>query len=401
MRHLRALVAVARSGSVHKAATHLFVSQPAVTRAIQELEELLGATLFERTSRNMLPTRAGELMFERAVRALGQMDRAEQELDEAGFTDRSGSSLASKITHRHLRTVVTIAEHHTESAAASHLELSQPSVTRALRELEALIGATLFQRTTRGMLPTPAGEIMIRRAKLLFVELVEAGNDLAALNGEVNARIVIGSMVLASALLVRAVTQLNRSYPDLSITVLEGSYESLHDGLRCGDIDVLVGVLRPNLPYPDIVQEQLFSDRLSIVVRANHPLTRQASVTLADLMKWEWVLPYPGAPSRIIFEQMLKKNGLPMPGNFIEFNAVLTARGLLLESDRLSILSVHQIHYEMRHGMLATLPIQIDSEERSIGFTMRADAKRSIGVETFIRYLHAISVVIGPESQSP
>jgi len=399
MRHLRALVAVARSGNVHKAANSLFVSQPAVTRAIQELEELLGVALFERTSRNMLPTRAGELMFERAVRALGQMDRAEQELDEARFTDRSGSSLASKITHRHLRTIVAIADQHTEAAAATQLGLSQPSVTRALRELETLIGATLFQRTTRGMVPTPAGEIMIRRAKLLFVELSEAVNDVAALNGEVNARIVIGSLALASALVVRAVTELKRSYPKLSITILEGTIESLQEGLRCGDIDVLVGVLTGPVLLSDMVMEQLFSDRVSVVVRADHPLTSRTNLQLSDLMQWEWVLPYSSAPSRHIFEKAVAEKGLQKPTNIIESTALVTVRGLLLESDRLSILSRHQIHYEVRHGMLAVLPVELDGGGRAIGITTRADAKRSIGVETFICHLREIGALIGPDSQ--
>lgn len=392
MRHLRALVAVARCGSAHKAAELLFVTQPAVTRAIQELEQELELPLFERTARNMLLTRAGKVMYERTVRALAQLDKAERELTDIGIVRRPSASLAAKITHRHLRTLVAIAEHHTETSAALHLDLSQPSVTRALRELECVVETPLFQRTTRGMLATRAGEVLIRRAKLMFVELSAARDDLAAQEGDGCGRIVIGSLPLASTLLVpRAVTLLKNEYPDLSITILEGTYESLLDKLRCGDLDLLVGVLRDPVPCNDIVQEVLFEDQLSVMVRQGHPLTRLEQPTLADAIEAEWVLPYQGAPSRKIFERVLSNAGLKAPQNVIESNALLTIRALLIESDRVSIMSRNQIHYEQLHDMLVALPIDLRGSERLIGVTTRVGAKRSAGESALIKLLRTVS----------
>jgi len=393
MRHLRALLAVARCGTAHKAALSLCVTQPAVTRAIQELEQELGLQLFERTTRSMSLTRAGELLYERTVRALNHLDQAERELIDINIVRRPRASLVAKVTHRHLRTLVAVAEHHTETSAALHLELSQPSVTRALRELECIVETPLFQRTTRGMLATSAGEVLIRRAKLMFAELAAARDDLASHGNDIGGRIVIGSLPLASTLLVpRAVTLLKKECPSLSVTILEGAYQSLLDGLRCGDIDVLVGVLRDPAPCNDIVQEALFEDQLSVVVRPGHPLTKLKYLTLADVIDAEWVLPYQGAPSRQIFERVLSRAGLAMPRQAIESNALLTIRALLLESDRVSILSRNQIHYEALHDMLVELPIDMRGSERQIGLTMRADIKRSAGANALIRSLRTTSI---------
>src|SRR5688500_15695801 len=88
MRQLRALVAVAQGGSVHKAASILHVTQPAVTRAIHEFEQSLGLELFERTAKGMVETAVGAILVERTQRALAQLTHAEHELGELGLSRR-------------------------------------------------------------------------------------------------------------------------------------------------------------------------------------------------------------------------------------------------------------------------------------------------------------------------
>ena len=392
MRQLRAVVAVSQGGSVHKATTILHVTQPAVTRAIHEFEQALGLELFERTPKGMVPTEVGAILVERAQRAFAQLAQAEYELADLGLSRRSSASISVKVTRRQLRTLLAIDEHQTETAAATELDVSQPSVTQTLRELERIVEAELFLRTARGMLTTRAGEVMVRRTKLMFHELQQARDDIAAQLGSITGRIVVGALPLASTLLVpRAVTRLKQEYPDLLLTILEGTYESLLAGLRCGDIDLLVGVLRYPIPCNDIVQEKLFEDLLSVVGRHGHPFASAQSLRLSDVIDSEWVLPYKGAPSRKAFEQAMNAAGLPLPRNAIESNALVTLRALLIESDRLSILSRNQIHYEELHGMLSVLPIDMRGSERPIGITTRADAKRSVGLNALLQYLRAVS----------
>jgi DNA-binding transcriptional LysR family regulator len=391
LRQLRAVVAVSQGGSVHKAASILHLTQPAVTRAIHELEQALGLELFERTPKGMVATEVGAILVERTQRAFAQLAQAEHELTEIGLSRRSSASVSVKITHRHLRTLVAIDEHQTETAAAVELDVSQPSVTQTLRELERIVETDLFMRTARGMLATRAGEVMVRRTKLLFHELQRARDDIAAQLGNITGRIVVGALPLASTLLVpRAVTRLKQEYPDLRVTILEGTYESLLAGLRCGDIDLLAGVLRYPIPCNDIVQERLFEDLLSVVGRKGHPFATAKALRLADVIDSEWVLPYKGAPSRKAFEQVMNAAGLPLPKNAIESNALVALRALLIESDRLSILSRNQIHYEELHGMLSVLPIDMRGSERPIGITTRADAKRSVALNALMQNLRTV-----------
>ncbi|HET9642260.1 MAG TPA: LysR family transcriptional regulator [Burkholderiaceae bacterium] len=199
MRRLRAVVEVAQCNSVHRAAERLHVTQSAVTRAVRALEADLGLTLFDRGPRGMATTEYGEILVHRTQRALGYLDAVEADLarHSQSHAPRGGRKLAAKVAQRHLQTVRAVADFRTETAAAQQLGISQPAITLALRDLEALLDTQMFQRTPKGMVPTPEGEIMIRGAKLALNEIEAAGADLAARLGHVRGRLAVGVLPLS------------------------------------------------------------------------------------------------------------------------------------------------------------------------------------------------------------
>ncbi len=84
-------------------------------------------------------------------------------------------------------------------------------------------------------------------------------------------------------------------------------------------------------------------------------------------------MPRAGTPLRVHFHEMFETAGLPAPTRAIECNSLIAARALLLESDRIMLLSAHQIHYELEAGLLVALPHPAGDVERPIGLTMRHD----------------------------
>lgn len=392
MRRLRALVAVAHCGGVNRAADHLHVTQSAVTRAVRALEDDLGLTLFERSPRGMSTTACGQILVARACRAVGYLDRAEQEL--AGEAGRPSAQwprgLASKLAQRHLQAVSAIADNLTETAAAQYLGISQPAVTQGLRDLEEMVGTPLFVRTTKGMVPTPSGDIMIRCAKLALNEIAAAGDDLACME-QIRGRLTVGALPLSGTQIAPlAISRVARSYPELRLRVIEAQYESLLQSLRCGDVDLIVGALHPR-PPADVAQHRLFDDELSVVVRHGHPLAQRASLSLHDLAGAEWVVPFRRTCSRNTLENAMIAAGLPLPDDAIEANTIVTVRGLLMESDRLSVLSRRQIYYEEREGLLAVLPIRLRGTSFPIGYLTRADACPTIALDALRRQLQQVT----------
>jgi LysR family transcriptional regulator of gallate degradation len=391
LRRLRALLAVAEEGAIVRASATLHRSQSVVTRAVLELEQEIGAPLFERSRQGMLPTDIGRILLHRVRRALDELRVAEQDLAEAGVPAR----FAQKLTHRQLQVLIAIADGQSETQAARRLALTQPAVNRSLRELERLIGKPLFYRMPRGMIPTTAGEALVRRAKLALAEIDRVGDDIAAHRGRLTGRIGVGTLPLCATLLVpRAIDRLLREYPELDVTILDGGYDALLATLRCGDIDILVGALRNPPPEGDVVQERLFDDQLSIVARRDHPLAGRPSVALRELAREQWIVPRLGTPARGRFEEVFASARIPPPEHAIESGSWVTVRALLLESDRLTVISRQQMRFEEESGMLTVLRVDLPGSVRPIGITMRRGASPSRGVELLVGQLRAVSAAL-------
>jgi LysR family transcriptional regulator of gallate degradation len=394
LRRLRAHLAVSECGSVQRAAEKLHLTQSSLTRAVQELERQLGLALFERTRRGMIATEFGVILSERVRRALAHLDAAENELlaaHEYADTVKHASGFSSKVTHRQLSALIGIADHQTETSAAQQMALSQPAVTQALRDLEHLVGESLFVRTTRGMVATTFGDILLRRAKLAFSEIAAASSDIAARVGLIMGRVVVGTLPLAGAMLMpRAINLLLREHPNVQVVVVEGTYQSLIHGLLCGDIDMIVGGLNhPTLS--EVVQDLLFHDVLSVVVRNGHALAAKVNPSVKDLIGVEWVVPRKGTPARRYFDEVMTTAGLELDTNPIESDALLTVRALLMESDRVALISRRQIRIEESAGLLTALPIKVDKTALPVGIHMRSDALPSVVVQALVRSLHMVN----------
>jgi LysR family transcriptional regulator of gallate degradation len=371
LRHLHTFGEVARLGSVSAAARAVHISQPAVTQAVAGVERYFGVALLTRSNTGVALTAAGELCARRIERSISHLRDAVAELTRSRNFDFDATRL---MRTAHLHALSAVVEHRNFSLAARAQHVSQPSVHRAARELERLIGVQLFEKTSFGITPTREAEKLARRARLAFAEIAQARAEVHALSGGESGRTVIGAMPLARSFLVpNALLEFTQQYPEHSVAIVEGTYEHLLASLRSGEADFLIGALRNPAPVADVAQEHLFDDPLAIIVRAKHPLVSRKRVTVAALSKYPWIVPRAGTPLRAHFHEMFETAGLPAPTRAIECNSLIATRALLLESDRIMLLSAHQIHYELEAGLLVALPHPAGDVERPIGLTMRHD----------------------------
>ena len=187
------------------------------------------------------------------------------------------------------------------------------------------------------------------RTRLAFAEIAQAQAEVAAAQGTGSGATVIGAMPLARSVLVaRAVLEFAATRPEHGISILDGPYESMLAALRRGSADVLIGALRDPVPYEDIVQEHLFDDPLAIVVGARHPLAGSGAPTLAALARFPWIAPRRDSPLRRHFDALFGKLDVRRAVTPIECNSLVAARSMLLASERVMLLSEHQIHPRAR-----------------------------------------------------
>ncbi|NYE24981.1 LysR family transcriptional regulator [Pigmentiphaga litoralis] len=401
LKKLRAVRAVAEHGSTARAAASLFLSQPAVARAVRDVEALLDMTLFDRSARGMELTELGQVLDARLKRAFAQLRAADRGVTQlaAGHRlahHRSESQLETQAGYRHLSILMALDAAGSESRCAEALGISQPAVTQAIAQLEHLAGVRLFHRSARGMRLTEPGDALLRHARLLWFELDSASADLASRVGQLQGRVVIGTLPFSTGLFVpRAVERLLANHPAVNVTIVDGTYETLLHRLRHAELDMVIGALRQPPPADDLHQEPLFDDELAVVVRQGHPLQGRMLRGLADLVHASWILPMPNTPAQSAFERAFHSDGLSPPTSGLQVNSPALTQALLMESDRVVLMSPRQISREVKAGLLALLPVTVRMTTRAIGLTTRTDYLPSPGVAFLLDALRDTAADLG------
>ncbi len=397
LRHLRAFLAVAEKQRISAASDHVHLSQPAITQAIAKLEAQLGVPLFNRRTEGVYTTQAGELFKVRVERMFDHIKFGVKEALRLGPKNGSRGfvDFDKRLTSVQLRALSAMMDAGNFSLAARSVGISQPSIHRAARDLERLSGVELFRKTSEGIELTRSALALAQQTKLAFSELSQGYTEIEEWMGRDVGHINIGSLPLARTyVLPLAINKLNAEKPLVKISVVDGPYNDLLRGLRHGELDLLIGALRDPLPIKDVVQEPLFNAPLAIVARADHPLTRKEKITKKDLLSYPWAVPRAGIPTRTAFDSMFAKSANE-PVNIIESSSLMLIRGLLLESDRLTLISSHQIFHEEQLGLLKKLPVKIPGTQRDIGITVRTGWRPTATQSDFLRLLREVAGSLG------
>ncbi|MDR5837206.1 LysR family transcriptional regulator [Caballeronia sp. LZ034LL] len=386
--YLRAFRLVAETGSATRAASALFRAQSAVTRSLQELEAAVGETLLERRPSGMLPTPAGRAVLLRCQRIFAELEELAQWC--AARQSRRRTAAASTLpafllNTRRLQLFSALARHRHMPSAAQTLGLSQPAVSSAIRIMETGAGMQLFYRSPRGLLLTSEGETFVLHVRRALNELRHIPDDLAALRGTIQGVVTVGALPLGRTLILPgAIARVAAQYPGVRIVTDESAYETLVAGLRAGDIDFVLGALRPNDASSGLVNERFMSEDIVVIARSGHPLARSRGLALADLTTAQWILPRNQAPARGMFEAQFKRGKLRPPMPTVETADLAVIRGLLLHTDMLAAVSAQQLHYERESGQLAVLDIAMQNTRRDIGLTLRAGGSPSPAARAMI-----------------
>ncbi|MBR3371383.1 MAG: LysR family transcriptional regulator [Rhodobacteraceae bacterium] len=365
LRHLRVFLAVAELRSPTAAAQRCRVSQPAVTQSLNKLEQDMGGGLFQRSRQGFFLTDRGQIFETRIRRAMDRLDTALQDV---------APRLTVTATFSQLQALITMSEAQNFTLAAHNLGLAQPTVHRAVTQIEQAAGRTLFERTSFGMVPTRPCRKIAQAARLAFAEFDQAQADIAEFDGRDIGHIVVGALPLSrTVVLPEAVARFRAQRPGHRIKIYDGPYGEMLAGLRRGDIDIIIGALRDPLPIDDVVQEPLFLDRLAFLCGPSHPLANATAPPLEVLARYGWVVPRAGVPARAQFDALFAANGLPVPHSLVECGSILLMRELLNRSPLLGCISAQQAEAELSRGLLARLHTEIEFPGRAIGLTYRAD----------------------------
>ena len=389
LRKIWLAIMVAERGSFSDAAAAVGISQSAASRAIESLETEFQCALFERRGHSVKATRQGEILLSRVKRAREQLRRAASEFGETRAEAVFGDMM--RASDHEYRAFIAVYNQTTVSQAAFSLGIKQPSISRSLSRLELRLKQDLFERRSFELRATQIGHKLVVPFKLMFRELDQAREEIKLDLGNRQGQIGVGCLPPTRTRLVPgAILALISEYPDVKVRVIDGIFPALFAMLMHGEMDILVGTLRNPLPEGTNAEIMLY-DRVSIVVRPEHPLMRQDVVTLDDCLRYEWILPNSPAPLRQFFDKVVQSQGSNFPIRYAEVDSVMVGRSLLCNSDRIAILSYFQVEQEVRWGRLSTVPVLLPDAGRKIGILTKAGYQPTPFVAAFIEDLRTVA----------
>jgi LysR family pca operon transcriptional activator len=286
-----------------------------------------------------------------------------------------------RIKFRHLQCFLAVAQHGSLQKAADVLAITQPAVSKTLKELEDVLGVRLFDRGRRGAVPTREGEAFMRHAGASVSALREAVASVAQTRRQGSAVIAMGVLPTVAPWLMPQLLLRQDSAAEpgahTSLRIETGSNPELLARLRQRELDLVIGRFAEPAHMVGLTFEHLYADPLVLAVRPGHPLLAEGASLkgnpLAGLESFAIILPMQGTAIRHTADSFFLTRGLAPPMRTIETLSVSIARGYALQSDAVWVSPLGAVRPELDSGMLAQLPISMDGTEELVGLTLRAD----------------------------
>ena len=297
------------------------------------------------------------------------------------WIDRIGRRL--KLHDLHI--FITVAEMGSMGKAAERLALSQPSVSKAIANIEHAIGVPLFDRTPKGVETTAYGRALLRRGSEAFGEINRGIKEIEFLTDPTAGEVRIGCPeAFASGLLTKVLENFHREYPRVIVGVHAANNMSREFRLlRDRNVDFLLGAITSPLAEEDLDVEVLYDDRPFIVTgRANRWAGRR-KVELAELVDEPWILPLESIFSSVLAEAFQSK-GLAVPRMGVRSYSVYQRLRLLATGRFVASLPGSVVRFNIDRFSLKVLPVDFVTRFFQVAVVTLKNRTLSPVVHTFI-----------------
>ncbi|HRE43670.1 MAG TPA: LysR substrate-binding domain-containing protein [Terricaulis sp.] len=257
----------------------------------------------------------------------------------------------------HIRNVVAVVERGSLRAAAKHLGLAQPAMSRSIRELEDELGVILFERNKFGMTLTPVGEIFLRRAKGMQADLQRALDEIEQFKGKDFGKITVAfSAAGLGTMLPKVIAPFRQRFPNVRVKVLESALPIIEPDLRDGVVDVFYGPVPEDYSDPALIIERLLDNPRIIVGRRGHPL--RGATSLEQLADAGWVAAHMTMDIETEVVSVFEAAGLPPPKILMESGSSLGFTTIIKSTDLLAPMSALLLELIDEDHILEAFPIR-------------------------------------------
>jgi DNA-binding transcriptional LysR family regulator len=300
------------------------------------------------------------------------------------WNDRIGRRL--KLHDLHV--LLTVAELGSMGKAAARLAVSQPSVSKAIADMEHTIGVRLLDRTPKGVETTAYGRALLRRGMGAFDELRQGIKDIESLSDPASGEVRVGCPeAIATGLMLASIARFSDQHPRVLIRVTAAN-NMAHEFrlLRDRVVDFLVGSLPQPFGQDDLEAEVLYRDRPYFLCGSKHPLARRRKVALAELVDEPWLLPHESFFSTYL-TQAFEANGLAAPKLGVRSYSVAQRVSLLTTNRFVSAESGSVLRFNAAQFPIKVLPVEHTVRPWPIGIVTLKNRTVSPVVQTFLDFV--------------
>jgi DNA-binding transcriptional LysR family regulator len=293
---------------------------------------------------------------------------------------------------RTLKYALAVAEYHGFRKAAEALLLTQPTLTRAIQDLEETVGAKLFDRAKRQVEPTPLGRIFLKRAQKILQAAADLTREMDLARGLEIGRLEIGSGVAPADLhMGTALGHLCRRYPHLNVSLGVHDYAALTQLLQAGRIELFVAETSEVETARDFLVTPLNILKLHHFCRRGHPLLeRLPQLTMREVLEYPLIMTK--LPKRAM-DSIAETCGFTKHPDWlkelpiIKCDYVKVAKEAVAQSNAVAYILLPMIERELRAGEFVLLPVDFPELKTHYGIVQKRDRTPSPAAEVFIELL--------------
>lgn len=281
------------------------------------------------------------------------------------------------------------ARHLSLTKAADAMCISQPAVTRHIKEIESEYGQRVFERTNGKLVLTTAGRTLLAHAEKILEQYDALDYDMQRLQGTCGGHLRLGaSTTIGQYMLPGVLAGFATRYPDVHLLLLNGNSADVEQALIRHDIDLgLVEGLshQPSLRYTPWLQDELVA-----VVRPDSRYATPDSLTAADLPHIPLVLREPGSGTLAVWQSALASHHLSAGSLHVvaQLGSSESIKQFISSYDAMAILSIRAVRRELWEGRLKLIELKDFALQRLFHIVQRQGQESSLS-EDFLRYLHS------------
>lgn len=281
----------------------------------------------------------------------------------------------------HLAAFYAVVETGSVTAASERLHVSQPALTREIRELEERLGVTLFDRMPRGMRPTEAGRLLADYAAQIFSLADVAEAAVGEFAGLTRGQLGIGSSRTIGVYLLPAVlNEFRARYPGITVDLRISNSENIENAVLANERQI--GMIEGPYDYAAFDAAVIGRDALIAVTAPTHPLARKRQLTADAIGKAELVMREPGSGTRTVVEQAYAQRGVTLEPK-LSVGSAEAIKQLVRLGNAIAWVSRSTVTEELASGALVQLPVKDFKIERNLCMIWRKGGSLSPSAHAF------------------